>query len=201
MTASRNDIDFHLVQSLRRGDHAAFEKLFQRYARKLFSFSVSYLKREDEAEEIVQEVFSRIWANRESLREDTSFQSYLFTIAFNAVKKIFNENARANLFKLEIVDALDEESSATDYEQHYQLVIRKLDQFIAEMPEKRRQIFVWRKKESKSVKQIAGEMNISVKTVENQITEAMKYLKERFDKELPEDLILLYFYLQKSMVD
>jgi len=192
------DMDSDLLKSLKQGDHGAFEKLFNRYARKLFVFSLSYLKNENDAEEIVQDIFLKVWLNRLTLKTETSFQSYLFTIAFNAVKKSFIKTARNNQFKLELVDTLDAGQDRAEYEQDFQRVVEKLELFIAEMPEKRRAIFIQRKKQGKPVKQIAEEMQVSVKTIENQITEAMKYLKKRFEEEAsPGGLLFLLLFLEK----
>lgn len=108
-------------------------------------FAVSYLKQESEAEEIVQEVFMKVWKNRERLKTDTSFQSYLFTIAYNSIKKSFNRKTQQGQFKDDLIDQLDNGSDPVDFENNYQLVIQRLDQFIAEMPERRRNVFVQRK--------------------------------------------------------
>jgi RNA polymerase sigma-70 factor (ECF subfamily) len=181
---------------LRQGRHEAFEKLFMRYGQKIFIFSLSYLKSEADAGEVVQEVFLKVWDKRLSLRDDASFQSYLFTIAYNSIKKSFNKKAKEDRFKLELADALDSGQSAVDYENNYQLVTEKLALFIDEMPEKRKKIFIQRKKQGKPVRQIAAEMELSVKTIENQITEAMKYLKKRFEDELPGGLLFYALFLE-----
>lgn len=197
LSTYKPDIDPLLLKLLQQGDHAAFEKLFMKYGQKLFAFSLSYLKNEDEAEEIVQDVFLKIWHNRSMVRTDTSFQSYLFTIAFNAVKKSFNRKAKDDQFKLEIIDQLDSEQETCDFEQNYRLMTKKLELFIEEMPERRKAIFLQRKQEGKSLKEIAERLDISVKTVENQITEAMKYLKKRFEEEHPGGLLFLMLFAEK----
>lgn len=197
MKASNPDIDSILVSSLQKGDHRAFEKLFKRYAQKLFVFSLSYLKNENDAEEVVQEVFLKIWSKRSALKTDTSFQSYLFTIAFNSIKKSFNLKAKNDQFKLELIDNLDAGQDSVDYEKSYQLVLEKLERFIEEMPERRKEIFLQRKREGKPVKQIADQMGVSVKTIENQITEAMHFLKKRFEDELPGGLLFFALFLEK----
>lgn len=178
---------------LRQGDSNAFRQLFNRYGEKLYAFAFSYLKDEGEAEEVVQEVFYKLWKNHEKLQVEKSVQSYLFTIAFNAVKKSFLRRSKDEAYKHELVDDLDSMSDSREFERRYQTVLQKLDLFIEELPERRRQIFIARKKEGKSQKQIAEEMGISVKTIENQITEAMKYIKMRFEQELPEGIHLLTF--------
>ncbi|WP_430973841.1 RNA polymerase sigma factor [Sunxiuqinia rutila] len=193
------DIDSELLLSLQKGDHSAFEKLFLKYGQKLFVFAVSYLKQESEAEEIVQEVFMKVWKNRERLKTDTSFQSYLFTIAYNSIKKSFNRKAQVDQFKEELIDQLDSGRDPIDFENNYQLVIQRLDQFIAEMPERRKNVFVQRKKHGKSLVEIANELGISVKTVENQITEAMKYLKRRFAEDFPGDLLFFSLFLRSRI--
>ena len=197
MKGSNKDIDSTLVGSLRQGDHRAFEKLFERYAQKLFVFSLSYLKNENDAEEVVQEVFLKVWAKRSALKTDTSFQSYLFTIAFNSIKKSFNLKAKNDQFKLELIDNLDAGQETVDFESNYQLVLEKLEQFIDAMPDRRKEIFLQRKQEGKPVKQIAEEMGVSLKTVENQITEAMHFLKRKFEEELPGGLLFFALFLEK----
>lgn len=188
--------DLNLVRSLRKSDHDAFEKLFKRYGQKLFIFSLSYLKDADQAEEIVQEVFLKVWTNRFSLKTGTSFQSYLFTIAFNSIKKSFNRKAKENQFRLELVDQLDDGRDCVEYENNFQLVVAKLDGFINEMPERRKEVFIKRKQHGIPVKQIAEELGVSAKTVENQITEAMNYLKKRFEEELPGGLLFFSLFLE-----
>jgi len=189
------DIDPALLNLLKNGDHRAFEQLFERYAQKVFVFSLTYLKDEDEAQEVVQEVFLKIWLNRTNLKTDTSFQSYLFTIAFNLIRKSFNRKARNDQYMLEVIDTLDAGQDVVDYETNYGLITEKLEQFIGKMPEKRKMIFILRKKQGRSVREIAEEMGISVKTVENQITEAMKYLKTRFEEELPGGMLFFVLFV------
>lgn len=197
MKGSNKDIDSTLVGSLQQGDHRAFEKLFERYAQKLFVFSLSYLKNENDAEEVVQEVFLKVWVKRSALKTDTSFQSYLFTIAFNSIKKSFNLKAKNDQFKLDLIDSMDAGQELVDFERDYQLVLEKLEQFIDAMPDRRKEIFLQRKQEGKPVKQIAEEMGVSVKTVENQITEAMHFLKRKFEEELPGGLLFFALFLEK----
>ena len=195
MAIIKFDIDPALLNLLKNGDHRAFEQLFERYAQKVFVFSLTYLKDEDEAQEVVQEVFLKIWLNRTNLKTDTSFQSYLFTIAFNLIRKSFNRKARNDQYMLEVIDTLDAGQDVVDYETNYGLITEKLEQFIGEMPEKRKKIFILRKKQGRSVREIAEEMGISVKTVENQITEAMKYLKTRFEEELPGGMLFFVLFV------
>lgn len=185
-----------LISLLRNGSQFAFERLFENYSQKLYRFSLSYLKSETEAEEIVQDVFLKLWENREKLRNETSFQSYLFTIAFNDIHKHFNKKARDERYRTEILDSLSDENPAIETNPDFEALVIKLESLIEQMPERRKEIFRKRKKEAKSVKDIAREMSISPKTVENQITEAMNFLKKEFGNDRISGLLFFYVFLE-----
>jgi RNA polymerase sigma-70 factor (ECF subfamily) len=172
-----------LTASLKRGSETAFESLFESYSQKLYRFSYSYLKSESEAEDIVQEVFLKIWQNRSSLKMDTSIQSYLFTIAFHAIQKSFNKKAQQQKFRLDLFEFLAAGNSSLEEQLNFETLIARLDQLIEQLPTRRKEIFFKRKKEGKSIQNIALEMGISEKTVENQITEAMNSLRKSFSED------------------
>lgn len=174
----------------------AFEELFEHYSQKLFHFSYSYLKSESEAEDIVQEVFLKIWENRSKIKTGTSFQSYLFTIAFNSIKKSFNKKSRQDKFRTNLFDFLSTENSTLENHPDYEMLLSKLDAVIEQMPERRKEIFLLRKKDGIPVRDIAEKMNISAKTVENQITEAMNYLKKEFGKDQISGMLFFYIFLE-----
>ncbi|MDP3912219.1 MAG: RNA polymerase sigma-70 factor [Bacteroidota bacterium] len=184
-----------LISLLRSGSQFAFERLFENYSQKLYRFSLSYLKSETESEEIVQDVFLKLWENRDKLRNETSFQSYLFTIAFNDIRKHFNKKARDERYRTEILEFLSDENPAIETNPDFETLVIKLESLIDQMPDRRKEIFRKRKQEGKSVKDIAIEMYISPKTVENQITEAMNYLKKEFGKDLISGLLFFYVFL------
>ncbi|MEI6137976.1 MAG: RNA polymerase sigma-70 factor [Mariniphaga sp.] len=183
-----------MIALLQKGSVTAFERLFKNYGQKLYRFSHRYLKSESEAEDVVQEVFLKLWENRTGLRTGTSFQSYLFTIAFNVIQKNFNKKAVQDNFRMTLFEQLAEENSTLEDQPGFELLMHKLDLLIDQMPARRKEIFLKRKKEGKSVGDIATEMDISKKTVENQITEAMNYLRKSFseDKTSGELFFLLF---------
>jgi len=180
-----------LVISLQHASSDAFRQLFDLYSQKLYHFALSYLKSDAEAEEIVQEVFLKIWENRASLKSDKSLKSYLFTIAFNAIKKKFNKKIREDKYRYDLIEWLSQEKPELESRIEYEALLEKLDVLIDQFPEKRKKIFLSRKKEGKSIEEIAAEMDISPKTVKNQITEGMNSLKKSFCND---DLSALLFY-------
>lgn len=194
MKNEQSHTEQQLVSLLRAGSQFAFEKLFEKYSQKLFRFSFSYLKSEVDSEEIVQNVFLKIWENRQKLRDETSFKSYLFTIAFNVIRKDFNQKAKENKYKTELLEVLASENPMLETNSDFEVYVLKLEQLIEQMPDRRKEIFLKRKKEGKSVREIASSMDISPKTVENQITEAMNYLKKEFSRDQISGMLFLYIF-------
>jgi RNA polymerase sigma-70 factor (ECF subfamily) len=189
-------IESELIVGLRKSDHSSFQLLFDRYSEPLFMFALSYLKSRDTAEDLVQEVFLKIWNNRKSLRTDTCFRSYLFTIALNSIYKHLKKLAKLNEFKHDLlVDFSDSEIDLNDHSD-YQALIDKLNELVSRMPERRRQVFTKKKFEGKSLKEIAEELDITPKTVEYHITEAMKFLKQEFEKFRIEGMVFFYLFIQ-----
>jgi RNA polymerase sigma-70 factor (ECF subfamily) len=167
--------DQQLVQSLQQGNVTAFDSLFEVYSPRLFGFAFKYFKNVADAEELVQEVFVKVWENRQSLKTEHSFKSYLFTIALNQIRKYFNKKA-ASLRYLESLQCdpqFSDQLADEDYESNLRIIYRIIDQ----MPVRRREIFVKAKLEGKSAKEVAFELNISPGTVDNQVSEALRFIR------------------------
>jgi len=176
-------IDYLAVKNLKQGDAKAFDDLFNKYAARLYKFSLKYLKSEEEAEEVVQEVFLYIWDKREALKPDKSFNAYIFTIAYNIVRKYFIKKSRDNAFKDELICSLLEQENNLDKTIDYKFLLRKVESIIELLPEKRKRIFLMRKYEGLAVKAIAKELDISPNTVENQLAAAQKQILEELRRE------------------
>lgn len=190
-------IESKTLKELKNGNNTAFEEIFNRYSKQLYLFALSYLKSEVSAEDIVQEVFIKIWNNRMAIKTDTSFQSYLFTITLNSVRKYFNQLSRLNELKHDIL--FDSSGFKADFDDRseYQFMLDKLDEFISLMPEKRREVFIKKKIEEKTLKEISEELSITTKTVEYHITEAMRFLKSEFEKLHIQGLIFFSLFIRQ----
>jgi len=188
-------IESKLLMEFKRGDHISFQKIFGFYSKPLYQFSMSYLKSKEAAEDVVQEVFLKVWNNREEIKTGTSFQAYLFTIALNSVRKHFNKLSKINELKHEILIDFSKQKLEFDDRSDYQDLIDKLQELIDRMPEKRRQVFIKKKMEEKSLKEIAEELQIDPKTVEYHITEAMKFLKQEFEKLRIKGMVFFHLFI------
>ncbi len=191
MTNLRNEDD--LIKRLRTDDAAAFDELFQVYGQKLYGFALKYLKSESEAEEMVQEVFVRIWENRRSLKTEYSFKSYLFTIALNQIRKFFNKRAVSLRYVADLQNEISESDDHTSDSIDYTSLLARIDEIVDTFPERKRQIFLKSRKEGKTSKEIAAELNITAGTVDNQISDALRIIREVLKKE--GIAVLLYFTL------
>lgn len=176
---NNNDLfsDADLILALKEGNLKAFNQVFDQYAKRLYRFSLGYLKSAENAEEIVQEVFLKIWNNREELILQKSFDSYLFTIAkngiLNTIRKSKSEQAYLNYAKLYSGGnvLLDQELDFKELDKAYQ-------DAIAQLSPRRKEIFLLSREQSLSNAEIAKKMNISVKTVENQMTSALAEIRK-----------------------
>lgn len=165
-----------LIRRLKAGDKDAFTRLYKQYWERVYAFGRLYLDRNERAEDVVQEVFVKIWESREFLREEENFKGLLFIITRNLIFNQYRKNVNEDFYRMTVLSAieesysLEEEIEAGDLREYIDLLIRDL-------PPKRRQIFDLSRKEHKTYKEIAALLHISEKTVENQIGEALKYLK------------------------
>ena len=180
-----------LVRELAKGNLLAFNSLFREYSNRLYRFAFGYLKSEDEAEELVQEVFTIIWEKRAELNAGLSFKSYLFTISFNIIRKHF----RTKSYLVEYLRSVktDEQDLHTSDEISYNSLYHYITKLVDQLPERRKLIFIKSRFEGLSIREIAEELNISHKTVENQLTDALKFIRTNLNREnIP---VILFFIL------
>jgi len=159
----------------------------------LYRFAYGYLKSDAEAEELVQEVFTKIWEKRADLKEELSFKSYLFTISFNIIRKHFRKKAYlADYLKYGLSDDVDIHTlESVDYES----LFRYLNELVQRLPDRRKEIFIRSRFEGVSIEEIAKELKISHKTVENQLTDALRFLRINLSRENLPALLFLYIFV------
>lgn len=195
LTSTFKHIDYLAVKNLKQGNVSAFDDLFNKYSSRLYNFSLKYLKSEVEAEEVVQEVFLYIWDKREGLKPDNSFNSYIFTIAYNIIKKYFIKKSRDNAYKDDLIYTLLQQENNLDQSIDYKFLLEKVELIIHSLPNRRKEIFIKRKYEGLSVKQIATELGISPNTVENQLASAQAQILNELRKEKLAGLIFFMLFI------
>lgn len=174
--------EIELLRAFKRGDTNAFEALFKSHHKRLYNFLFSLLKSKEDAEEILQETFVKMWENRMFFDENYPFQALLFKIARNSFLDHSRKKVNKAVFDSEFdLSARLSENSTDDYVLYWETkdIIKKI---IDGLPPKRRQIFLMQKIEGLSRLEIAQQLNISIITVDSQLLKANKFFKEEFQK-------------------
>lgn len=193
-----NDIpdDIELVGRLQKGDVEAFDLIYNRYSGKLYAFGLKYLRSTVEAEELVQTVFLKLWENYKNLKKDSSFKSYLFTIAYNDICKLFRKRNYLQKFIDHTLYENSQSSSEVEDGIDYQSVLEQVQQIVDKLPGRQKDIFLKSRQEGKSTKEIAEEVGLSPGTVDNYISAALKFIHTRLQNEnLPVVLLFSLFFL------
>ena len=187
--------DSFQVNKLKIGDIDSFDSLFLKYSPRIYKFSLKYLKSEELAEELTQEVFLNIWEKRGNLDPSQSFNSYIFTISYNLIRKHFIKKARENTYKNELIHNFLDSDNNLDRVIDYKLILKKVENIIESLPPRRKEIYLKKKYEGLTIRQISEDLGISPNTVENQLTAAQRYLIEQLSKNDLDNKIFLDFLL------
>lgn len=183
--------DKEYVECLKKDDFIAFDSLFYKYSEKMYAFALSITRETFAAEEITQLVFMKVWEKRAQINEHFSFKSFLFSVAYHEtiswLRKEKSKERRITTF----VQNSDFLTNETEYAVEFRDMEYIANQFVENLPEKRKKIFRLSREQGFTNKEISRELGISVKTVENQMTSALKYLREKLGKY---QIIGLLFY-------
>lgn len=172
---SEQSSDEVLIKAVVQSNEQAFQLLFNRYYKLCLASAINVLKRQDQAQDIVQDLFFWIWKNRASLNIQSSLPGYLKRASVNRCLNLLKKEQKFS-------DQQDwEEPIHSQPNPHELLEGEELQAFIAhallQLPERCRLIFTLKRIEGYSVKEIAAQLDISPKTIENQITKALKHLR------------------------
>jgi len=167
-----------LILQMRDNNVQAFDFLFRKYHNKLFGFAFSLLKNREDAKEIVQEAFCRIWAKRHEIDSSKSFKSFLFTISYNLIVDQLRLRLKDQEYRKHIYDCF-EPGVFNHTKVDVKIITGKVQSAVEELPAKRRQVYMLSRENGLSQKEIADKLGITVKTVENQLTLSLKHIRLR----------------------
>jgi len=156
-------------------DIAEFEKIFKLYFTQLTAYALKYTKDLDSAKEIVHTVFVNTWEKRVSLKAELNIRSYLYTSVYNRCLNYIRDNKKTVAIDESFANTLPAEAQATLENTELQT---RIDAIIESLPNRCRQIFILSRYEELKYSGIAERLNISVKTVEAQMSKALKILRQ-----------------------
>jgi RNA polymerase sigma-70 factor, ECF subfamily len=182
-----------IIRRMKKEDKSAVDELFGYYYPRLYHFSKSILKIENDIDDILQEVFVKIWLNRQKIGDAKTFNSFIFTITKNEVLNLIRSNLKDQNFRDELFLRSVAEEYHTQNPLEFNEIKAGIDKIVAGLPEKRQQVFNLSRNEGLSNRDIARQLNISEKTVEDHITHAIKQIKNSM-KDMG-ILSILYIYL------
>ena len=184
------DNDPELIESLRRGDAQAYAHLVDTYNHRLCVYANSLLNDIPFSEDVVQNVFMKIWVRRNKLKPDLALKSYLYKSVYNGCLNHFKKNLTVTALEKKYIEGLDEIAERDD--DALEKLFAQVREAIEDLPPKCREIFLMSKKEGLTHPEIAEYLNISKNTIERQITIAFTRIRERIGNRSDIILFLLF---------
>lgn len=169
-----------LLLRLQDGDHAAFEKLYHRYSRQLLAKLDHKLTDEYQADDILQDLFIKIWERREQIDTEQPFGGYLYRIAQRMVTDHYRKLARNTILYKQVKQDTPEAAHYTDQELEGRETQKLIEQAINLLPTQQQRAFHLCKIEGKSYKEAAEIMSISPETVHAHLVKATQSVKSYF---------------------
>lgn len=175
--------DLALMRRIRDGDESAFAALFDQYVVPLCIFVLPYVHSREASADVVHDVFLRLWQRRDQLDVHDSVKAYLYRATRNRALNLLRRDALEQRWKEEVVREAGDEPAAViatpDESMDRATLVAAVESVAAELPERCRMVFMLRWRDGLRYGEIAEAMGISSKTVENQMTRALRTLRER----------------------
>jgi RNA polymerase sigma-70 factor (family 1) len=189
MFVCSTNTDQELIALLKAGNHDAYTEIFIRYNRVLYGHAHKKLMNKEEAQDVVQEVFTGLWQKRANIQINSNLAGYLYTALRNKIYNVMSHKGVEADYVVSLKRHLNEEYAITDHLIREKQLQEIIDQELAALPPRMREVFELSRKKYLSHKEIAEALNISESTVTDQVKKALKILKPRIG------LVLALIYL------
>jgi len=192
MGENMSEFSHEIIQQFFKGDEPSFKVIFNFFYPRIFHFVREYIQKDDLAENVVQDTFLILWNNRTNLSEETNLNAWLYTVARNhCLKRLRDDKAKKNLFSsdshsdLELEMNIEALAGLDTSELTFTEIERIIEDTMDGLSPQCRKIFEMSRFSNKKNREIAEELNISVKAVEGQITKALKIFRINLREYLP----------------
>lgn len=187
------EIANEIFSAIKQSDETAFEKVFRAYYQALCNYAHSFLKDMDEAEEVVQSVFHSFWEKRQALEIRVSLKSYLYKTVYNHCLNKLKHNKIKDAYKNYNAVQISQNPVFASHLAINNELEKQIKEAIESLPEQCRLIFRLSRFEELKYNEIASQLGISVKTVENQMGKALKILREKLAEYLTLWFLILFW--------
>ncbi len=185
-----------LILLIQKNDRVAFYHIYERYSKRLYGFVLRYVKQNEDAEEIVQEVFVKIWEARNKIDAFSSFEAFLFTIAYNTTISLLRKRTNEKKY-LEHLKSLQQPDHSPDLidEIHFNELNDRVQSLLNELTPRQKEIFQLSREEGLTHDEIAKKLDISVNTVKKHMGNTLAFLRAQIDSNLTINVLFAYLFL------
>lgn len=185
-----------LILLIQINDRVAFYHIYERYSKRLYGFVLRYIKQKEDAEEIVQEVFVKIWESRNKIDAYSSFEAFLFTIAYNTTISLLRKRTSEKIY-LEHIKSLQQCANSPDLidEIQFNELNDRVQSLLNELTPRQKEIFQLSREEGLTHDEIAKKLDISVNTVKKHMGNTLAFLKSQIDSNLTINLLFACLFL------
>ncbi|PWJ34978.1 RNA polymerase sigma factor [Sediminitomix flava] len=171
-----------LLDNFLKGDHYAFRIVFEAYSPRVYGMCYGYFKSREDSEELVQDIFVKLWKYRANIDVTRGVEAYLFRMTKNEIINKIRKSELQTVGYSNVESQLYQEENPEEITD-FKFKSEKVKTLIEELPEKSKAVFIARRMENKSNKEVAEEFGLSIKTVENHMTRALSFLRKRMVEE------------------
>ncbi len=185
-----------LLILLKKGDIIAFDNIYEIYSKGLYGFVLRYVKQKEDAEGIVQEVFIKIWETKNNIDIYASFDSFIFTIAYNTTINLLRKRISEHKYqdRLKSVHQITEADQIID-EISFREIKNRLELLLDKLTPRQKEIFQLSREVGLTHEEIANKLNISVNTVKNHMVTTLAFIKSHIDKGLIANFLFISLFL------
>lgn len=153
-----------------------FLKIYNQLSGRIYNFALSSLGNSTDAKDVLQQTFLKFWENRAKIKTDENYTAYIFTIARNLIYDELRGRVISYSFQTDKIDIAG--TSAPDNEVYFKLQQQRVLKIIEQLPPERRKIFIMRKMDNMSYREISVKLGISENTIDTQLKRSMAFLKD-----------------------
>lgn len=182
-----------LIMMLAKGDQHAFDRIYAIYARRLMSYCLTYVRNQDDAEEMIQDIFVSLWKHREGVRNTDTVGPYLYMSLRKSILCYYRSRLNTPLFEDYVESGLGFSTEEPQIKMEYDDFVKRILRAMDGLPLTQRNTILLSKFYGLTNAEISGRLNLSMQTVKNSLSSGLKRLRERLGdvEKLPMGVLLI----------